>query len=382
MISTALTFPDVYFFLLFILTFAYMILLLYLKKGLRNKACINTDGLPDVSVIVSMHNEAFNAGSCLERLLSQNYPQEKLEIIAIDDRSVDDTGAIIRTYADRYTQIRLVSLNEMTSDFAPKKQAIDQAIRLARGEIILLTDADGRPPQNWVRQMVSCFKNKVGMVIGYAPYHTPPPGDKFIQRLLALEYLSQAAVAAASAGVDYPITCVGTNMAYRKKVFEQIGGFGKFKKIHSGDDDLLLQQIREKTDWKIVYNNHKDSFVWNAPPVNWHKFYHQRLRYASKGFLYPKKITAVLVSFYLLNLFFMLSPLFVFFDRIYLIAFLSAVMLKAVSEYNFMYRAAVFLSDQRYLYLFPVAFFLHIPYVLIFGFLAQIKSFEWGNRKS
>jgi cellulose synthase/poly-beta-1,6-N-acetylglucosamine synthase-like glycosyltransferase len=220
------------------------------------------------------------------------------------------------------------------------------------------------------------------MVIGYAPYITSPPFDKTVYRFLALEYLSHAAVAAATAGSGYPLTCVGTNMAYRQEVYLQLDGFGIYKNLHTGDDDLFLQRVREETDWIIKYNNNKDSHVSNAPPSNWKKFFHQRLRYASKGLLYSSKVSMILILFFVLNLLLLISPLLLLVQLKYFIAIMTILFIKAFTEYAFLSKATSVLEDHRHLSVFPIVFLLHIPYVFLFGLLSQIKSFEWGERLS
>jgi cellulose synthase/poly-beta-1,6-N-acetylglucosamine synthase-like glycosyltransferase len=219
------------------------------------------------------------------------------------------------------------------------------------------------------------------MVIGYAPYITKHPYNYMTYRLLAIEYLSHAAVAGATAGLDYPVTCVGTNLAYRKDVFIKLGGFGKFRNVHSGDDDLFLQRVREETDWKIRYALNLGSQVPNAPPQNWRKFYHQRLRYASKGFLYPRIYTLILSAFYIYNLLIVLNLIMLLFSLQWLYSLSILFVIKFLSDYLFMIRSGKILHDRRSTILLPVAIVLHIPYVLYFGMMAQIQGYHWAGRK-
>lgn len=373
---------ELYYFVLILLTILYSIGLHYLKSGLRKTKQQFTDNLFAVSIIVSMHNEEKNVAACLDKLLALDYPENKLEIIIVNDRSTDNTEEIINQYLRKSTLVRLITIREVQKDIAPKKHAIDQAIKGSNGEIILLTDADGRPDSQWVKVITSSFTDKIGMVIGYAPYKTEASELTIFNRLLALEYLSHAAVAAAACGIGYPLTCVGTNMAYRKSVYEQLGGFGDFKKLHTGDDDLFLQRVRDETSWKITYVTEHKSHIYNKPPKSWQTFFHQRTRYASKGFKYPLHISLILILFYLLNLFLLLSPLTFNISNNYILPYLAAVSLKVVSDYSFLKSASSALEDKRYLNLFPVAFVLHIPYVVFFGLMAQLRGFKWGDHTS
>jgi len=373
---------DIFFLSLLFLSVIYTLLLIYLQNSIKGCKSVSVRTRPFISIVVSMHNEEKNARDCLEKLTAQDYPASKLEILPVNDRSTDLTAKILADYEKKYTQIRVITVDEVPQEKAPKKFAISRAISRARGSIILLTDADGRPPATWAAQMISHFDKKTGMVIGYAPYLSSFPYHSLIFRLLALEYFSHAAVAAATTCLGYPLTCVGTNMAYRKEVFDQLGGFGNYLSIHTGDDDLFLQRVREETDWQIAYCPEPSGQVWNAPPVSWYQFYHQRLRYASKGFHYPLRVTITLVLFYIYNLLLFISPWFLLLDSGLFWYWLSAVILKAASDYLLLAKAARYLKDQRHLVLFPFVFLLHIPYVLVFGLLSQVKSFEWAQRKS
>ncbi len=370
---------QLFYFGLFFVTLFYCAFILYLSRGFFFlKKQTRSEELPFVSVIVSAHNEQKNLPDCIRRLSEQNYPDEKIEFILIDDRSTDLTLKLISEAAQKDSRFRYISITDRSPEMAPKKRAIDTGIRRARGEIILLTDADGRPGKNWARTMVSYFTDDTDMVIGYAPYAVKPAHHK-IKRLLALEYLSHAAVAAATTGLGFPVTCVGTNMAYRKKLYLEIGGFGEYKRYISGDDDLFLTRVREARKYKIKYAADAESHVYNNPPQLWSKFLHQRTRYASKGFSYPVKVTAALVTYYLFNLSLLAGVVFAFFYPVFFPMILFTLAAKALAEFHFMQKAAEFINDKRHLIFFPIAFVLHVPYVIFFGFLGQFKRFRWAE---
>ncbi|HEM49367.1 MAG TPA: glycosyltransferase, partial [Caldithrix sp.] len=314
-------------------------------------------------------------------LYAQSYDRQKLEFIIVNDRSTDKTGEIIDTICQKDDRFIQIKITDRIPEFAPKKRAIDTAVKKAKGEIILLTDADGRPGPNWVKTMISYYRPDMDMVIGYAPYKVKP-ANHLSKQALSLEYLSIAAVAAASTGIGYPLTCVGTNMSYRKKVYQEIGGFGEFSAHISGDDDLFLTRVREHKKYKIHYATDAETHVYNNPPQLWRKFLHQRMRYASKGFDYPKKVTIGLVFYFLMNLLLFIGLISFPFSLKLFFTGVGLFVLKAVFEFIFMYKAAKTLKDTRYLKLFPLAALLHIPYVIIFGILGQFKHFQWAEGKA
>ncbi|MHB2155382.1 glycosyltransferase [Calditrichota bacterium GD2] len=367
--------------ILLILTIGFVLTILFFYRGfLRLNRQKRTAAKLAVSVIVCAHNEEKNLPDCLKRLARQNYPGEKIEFIIVNDRSTDRTPQIIHQYASKDTRFKAVAINDRIPDFAPKKRAIHTALQQARGEIILLTDADGRPGYRWVETMVSYFTDDTHMVIGYAPYRIKP-ARHFVKRLLALEYLSHAAIAAASTGLGWPLTCVGTNMAYRKTLYEEVGGFGPYKAHLSGDDDLFLTLVREAGKYKIKYANDAHAHVFNNPPRLWSKFLHQRLRYASKGFDYPAKVTIGLILYYLFNL--LLAGKTVYSLATFSISggFLLIWTLKMGGEFLFMNKAARTLKDLRSLVVFPIVSFLHPFYVVLFGALGQLGYFQWAENK-
>jgi cellulose synthase/poly-beta-1,6-N-acetylglucosamine synthase-like glycosyltransferase len=348
------------------------------RTGSKHKKSLE---LPNVSVIICLHNEEKNIAQLVKHVSNQDYPDQKHEILFVDDRSDDRTYQLLKEHTLDINTARIIKIDSTEDGFAPKKYAITMAVAQAKGDILLFTDADGRPGSGWISSMISCFTPETGMVLGYAPYITSNRFKNMISRILALEYLSHAAVSAASSGLHYPVTCVGTNLAYRKSVFKQLDGFGKFKNIHTGDDDLFLQRVREETDWSIRYMTDGKSHVFNAPPDTLAQFYNQRLRYASKGFLYPIKINLSLMFFYIYNLLFAINLVVLIFQPSLYYLYLISLSVKFAVDNLFMRKAARILYDQRHVGLIPFALLLHIPYVIYFGLAAQLQSFVWADRK-
>lgn len=356
-----------------------------LTKGLTNTSILNKGttkkNITSISVIVSARNEQKNLPGLIECLAKQDTENLTLEYIIVDDRSEDDTGQIIREQSQKDRRFKYIHVQDQIAGFAPKKRAIDTAIKQANGEIILLTDADGRPGPNWVASIVNIFNDGADMVIGYAPYSVNEKSG-VVRKMLALEYFSHAAIAAASTGLNYPLTCVGTNMAYLKSVYQQIGGFGEYKSFISGDDDLFLTRVRETRQFKIRYATHPDSQVWNAEPRSFIQFINQRLRYASKGFNYPVKVTLVLILYMLYNFLLFSVPLLGFFNPNYFLVAVMGLFFKMIIEYGFVKKAATLFQDTRFTNLYFLTSLLHIPYVLFFGIAGQLKIFKWAENKA
>jgi hypothetical protein len=95
---------------------------------------------PLVSVVVPARNEAAKVEGCLRSLLGLNYPA--LEILAVNDRSTDHTGAILERLAQANAGLSVIHITELPEQWLGKNYAMFTAARMARGAYILFTDAD------------------------------------------------------------------------------------------------------------------------------------------------------------------------------------------------------------------------------------------------
>lgn len=367
-----------------LITTLYFATLIWLKQGYKhlNQPQKKLAAVQNVSVIVACRNEEKNLPDLLSALKAQHIPPNlSVEYILVNDRSSDRTAEIIEAQAQQNNQFQTVHITERIAGFGPKKRAIDLAIKQAKGEVLLFTDADGRPGTQWISKMVSFFDNGADMVLGYAPYILEKK-ESLYKKLLALEYFSHAMVASATAAINFPLTCVGTNMAYRKNVYEQIGGFGKYKPFISGDDDLFLTLVREAGNYNIHYAHCPETHVYNAPPNTFRQFVNQRLRYASKGLKYPLRVTLILAIYLLFNV--GLTALFIagiFLEPIYLWGASTIMIVKSILEFALVKKAAQVIGERRVTqYYFLLAPF-HIIYIIFFGIAGQFNFFKWSEGK-
>ena len=98
----------------------YMLILLYLITGIVRTKTELTAEQPFVSIIISAHNESQNIAVCLDSILHQDYPEHKLELIIVNDRSEDDTGMILERYKENYSHIHIININECQEGIRPK----------------------------------------------------------------------------------------------------------------------------------------------------------------------------------------------------------------------------------------------------------------------
>ena len=111
-----------------------------LKKSHNLQAC------PRVSVLIPARNEEGNIGACIEGFLSQKY--DNFEILALDDQSTDQTGAIIEAFGAQHLEVQAIRGNPLPAGWLGKNWACHQLSQHASGEILIFTDADNRPAPN------------------------------------------------------------------------------------------------------------------------------------------------------------------------------------------------------------------------------------------
>lgn len=93
-----------------------------------------------VSIIAAARNEERNIRAALQSLLALNYPH--LQLLIVDDRSEDDTGAILDEMAAGDPRLEIVHISDLPRGWLGKNHALWVASQQASGELLLFTDAD------------------------------------------------------------------------------------------------------------------------------------------------------------------------------------------------------------------------------------------------
>lgn len=145
-------------------------LLLAMISGVRPRPVrrVETEQLPDVSIIITAYNEERDLASKLENTLALDYPAAKLEIIVASDCSSDGTDQVVRSFASRG-----VRLHRQPKRLG-KTAAQNAAVELARGELVLFSDATTLYQPDVLRVLVPDFADAtVGCVAGRLIYIDP-----------------------------------------------------------------------------------------------------------------------------------------------------------------------------------------------------------------
>jgi len=346
---------------------------IYYSRGAESESYI-----PDVSIIIAARNEEQNIPLLIESLINQNYPLNRYEVIIANDRSTDDSQSLIESYQLENNNIRLINIEKTPLGWGNKKWALSKAIEASSTEIILQTDADCIPSENWVQTMVSYFKDpNIGFVCGASPL---THSDFLLNNLFQMESLIQEAVNAGAIKNRMILSCTGRNIAFRKDTFNSIDGYIGTEKILSGDDDLLLQKVAIKTDKIIEYSIDSSSLVESPAPINFKDFLKQRLRFASKGLFYYNTETTLELK-YILIILFLTNCLFIWsLGNLFMIGnlfYLIPVFLKMSSDFLL---SSVFMNQLKRewsLLSYLILTIIHPFYIVIIGGLGPLIKVNW-----
>ena len=334
------------------------------------------------SVIIPARNEQDNITGCIESIMENGYPENCLEIIVIDDHSSDDTSLLVKELQQKHANLKLISLSEKVPGKlnSYKKKAIEIAIEEARHEWIVTTDADCFVHPEWLWS-INGFINSKPVCFVAAPVKYKDE-DTFVSIFQSLDFISLQGITAASVSAGFHSMCNGANIAYRKDVFLEVGGFKGVDKIASGDDMLLMGKIMKKYPRQVGYLFNQHAIVSTAPMKSWRDFFNQRIRWASKATYYKdNRIFLVLLLVYMLNLILLLLPIGFFWAGWLWKGWLLALALKSISEFLFLMPVATFFGEKKLMKWFFLMQPVHIIYIVVAGWLGRFGSYHWKGRK-
>lgn len=191
-------------------------MLLALRGLLYPRPVLQGDGdeTPTVSLVIAAYNEAEVIQEKLDNSLDLDYPLTHLEVIVASDGSNDGTDALVAAYADETSRLRLLTLPRQG-----KNAALNEALAVARGDILVFSDADSWLAPDALTHLIAPFSDAtVGGVAGnfhYTAYHTEGSGERtywrFDRYLKGLQHRSGSVTSA-----------TGQLYAIRRKLFVTI----------------------------------------------------------------------------------------------------------------------------------------------------------------
>ncbi|NIJ45194.1 glycosyltransferase involved in cell wall biosynthesis [Wenyingzhuangia heitensis] len=310
-------------------------------------------------------------------LVKQQYSD--FEIVLINDRSYDETEDIYSEFAEKYSFIKIVTVQESDHFYGNKKYALTLGIKAATNDCLLFTDADCLPKSNfWIQEMANHFNGETKIVLGYGPYETI--ANQFLNKLIRYETVITALQYFSLAKMGSPYMGVGRNLMYSKQVFLKNKGYNQYVKIMSGDDDLLINQIANSTNTEICFE--EQSHMTSNPKTTFKQLVTQKRRHISTVDYYQKK-HKYLLGVYAFNrfLFWGVLP----FTLLYVqtpknqIFIGSLIVFKWISEYIVVGIASHKLKEKKLLAFIPILDFVLLLFqIYIFSCNSLSKPKKWS----
>ncbi len=205
---------------------------------------------PDVSIVVCTYNRAASLGLTLAALAAQAVPDGiRWELVLVDNNSSDATRAVIERFiATADAMARYVFVPEQGLS-----RARNAGVAASRGDIIAFTDDDVLPAVDWVGRIVSTIERTNADIVGgrIVPAWLQKPPPWLHQRPAlhnALAILDHATTARVTDPHGAPAVW-GANMAFRRRIFEDVGGFDTRRglvgtTLHRGEEiDLVARAL-------------------------------------------------------------------------------------------------------------------------------------------
>lgn len=331
-----------------------------------------------VSILVAVRNEINTIAHLIADLMNQNYPTSLYEIILVDDHSDDGTYDRIR---EVYASYNLKNIVLLRASGHGKKAAMAQALSEAKGDLILVTDADCRISPNWIRCMVSYYeKNHPKMILGPVLL---APSKSIFERFQTLEHLSLIGSTAGATALAMPIMCNGANMAYEREAALKVAALRNDAHLSSGDDLFLMQAIAKKFGAKSIQFIHNEQcVVTTAPSKTVSDFFRQRARWVSKskGYSSLSIITTALVVF-LFSLSIVGLAVFSFFEPALWAFVVLFLLLKTIIDFPLLYNMCAFMKQRKLIRLLIPLEILYPFYVVLSAILGLFGKPIWKGRK-
>jgi glycosyltransferase involved in cell wall biosynthesis len=252
-----------------------------------------------VSVIICAKNEADNLQRFLPSIISQSYSD--FEIVLINDASNDDTLEVMKNFASKNDNIKIVDVKNIEAFWGNKKYALTLGIKASKNDYLLFTDADCKPVSKyWIHDMCAHFNKENSIVLGYGAYSKIK--KSFLNKLIRYETLVTAVQYFSFAKAGIPYMGVGRNLAYARKEFFNANGFINHIKIRSGDDDLFINQVATSSNTAICFS--ENSFTESIPKTSYKNWITQKRRHISTAQHYKLNHKILLALFYCTQLLF------------------------------------------------------------------------------
>ena len=229
---------------------------------------INTEYRPHVTVMIPAHNEEGVISNTVENILNIDY--ENFDVIVIDDRSTDNTASVIKDLENKYEKV--TALIRAKDAFPGKSAVLNDAFKIAKGEAILVFDADATVEPDFFNKLVPHLEPKdVGAVQARKVIRNK--NVNILTRCQNNEYTMDAHLQVLRDSVKGAVELRGNGELIKRQAIEDIGGWNNNTLV----DDLDMSTRLHLKGWDIRFC--LDTAVYEEGIIYIKPLYRQRRRW-------------------------------------------------------------------------------------------------------
>lgn len=214
------------------------------RKLRKHPKKVNENYKPFITVMIPAHNEEGVITNTVENILKMNY--ENFEVIVIDDRSEDNTSCVIKELEIKYENVIAMIRNKEA--FPGKSAVLNDALELAKGEAVLIFDADARVEPDFLSKLVPNLEPEdVGAVQARKVIRNKD--YNILTRCQNNEYTLDANFQVGRDAVKGAVELRGNGELIKRKALEDIGGWNNY----TITDDLDMSTRLHIKGWDVRF---------------------------------------------------------------------------------------------------------------------------------
>lgn len=231
---------------------------------------------PFVSILIPAYNEETHIVGTLNSVLDLNYPNDKIEIIVINDGSTDNTKQKINKIINTNKNRKIILLDQTNQG---KAQSLNNALKIAKGEFFACLDADSYVEKETLMKMIHTYEyeNDPNLVIVTPAMKVNKP-KTILQKLQRLEYLTMIFLSRMMSRINCLYVAPGPFSLYRTKIIKKLGCFDKNSLTE--DQEIAYRAQKYHYSLKHCYN----AYVYTSSPPTFKKLSKQRNRWYKGSF--------------------------------------------------------------------------------------------------
>lgn len=236
----------------------------------RNPRQLSGNYKPSVDIFISAHNEETVIGATLDRLMTLSYPQ--LKIYIINDRSQDQTQTIIETKSQN-SNGKIIAINRTMDSFPGKAAALNDALKVSNGEVILVLDADATIHDGFIEKIVGYLDDPLVAAVQAQKVISNPEANLLARQQLH-EYAMDTYLQMGRDSIRGSVELRGNGQLIKREAMEDVGGWNE----ETITDDLDLSTCLHVNGWDIRFS--PENQVYEEAVTTLDGFIKQRRRWA------------------------------------------------------------------------------------------------------